>query len=115
MLARPVSLAFAAPADPVRVSEFHADALALARISHPHIVATYDTGVDADGTAFRVDELIDAELLSGLRNAGTLTPGRVVSAIGQVAKALEHAHERGLLTDASRAITCWCATTTESR
>lgn len=96
VLARPVSIAFATTADAERLRSFRADALALARISHSHIVATYDTGVDSDGTVFRVDELMDAEPLSGLRNAGTLTPARVVSAIGQVAKAIEHAHQHGL-------------------
>lgn len=96
VLARRVLVAFATPDRGDALARFRADALALARVSHPHIVATYDTGVEPDGTAFRVDELIEAEPLSGLRNAGTLTPARVVSAIGQVAKALEHAHSHGL-------------------
>ncbi|HVE94393.1 MAG TPA: protein kinase, partial [Acidimicrobiales bacterium] len=93
VLARRVVIAFGSGDDD---SKFRADALALARVSHPHIVATYDTGVDGGGLAFRIDELLDADPLSGLRNAGTLTPNRVVTTVGQVAKALEHAHSLGL-------------------
>ena len=93
VLARRVVIAFALDDDE---GQFRADALALARVSHQHIVATYDTGVDNEGLAFRIDELLDAEELSGLRNAGTITANRAVSAAGQVAKALEHAHSLGL-------------------
>lgn len=93
VLARRVVIAFGFGEN---ASAFRADALALARVSHPHIVATYDTGVGDNGIAFRIDELLEADPLSGLRNAGTLTANRVVTAIGQVAKALEHAHSIGL-------------------
>jgi eukaryotic-like serine/threonine-protein kinase len=78
-------------------ARFRNEAIAAARLTHPGIVATYDTG-DDDGTAYIVMELIDGPTVRQLlRDEGPL-PVREVVRIGmQVADALEAAHRAGIV------------------
>ncbi len=76
---------------------FRHEAIAAARLTHPGIVATYDTGED-DGVAYIVMELVDGATLRRLLDArGRLPVGEVADIGAQVADALEHAHSRGLV------------------
>ncbi|MBV8952120.1 MAG: serine/threonine protein kinase [Actinobacteria bacterium] len=76
---------------------FRHEAIAAARLTHPGIVATYDTGED-DGVAYIVMELIEGTTLRRLLdNRRTLAIGEVADIGAQVADALEHAHSRGLV------------------
>ena len=76
---------------------FRHEAVAAAALSHPNIVATYDTG-DDDGTAFIVMELVDGESLRQLLDRkGALDPAPAVSIARQVAAALDHAHRNGII------------------
>jgi serine/threonine-protein kinase len=84
-------------ADEATRARFRNEAIAAARLNHPNIVATYDTG-DDHGTAYIVMELVDGPTVRALlREHGTL-PVREVIRIGiQVAEALEAAHRAGLV------------------
>ena len=76
---------------------FRHEAIAAARLSHPNIVATYDTG-DDDGVAYIVMELIDGPTLRLLIDQQGGLPVADVIRIGkQVADALDAAHRAGLV------------------
>ncbi|MEZ5171437.1 MAG: protein kinase [Acidimicrobiia bacterium] len=83
--------------DPGIRERFHHEALAAARLSHPGIVATYDTG-DDDGVAYIVMELADGQTLRGAIDArGMMPPGVAADVAAQVADALEDAHRHGVI------------------
>ena len=76
---------------------FRREAIAAARLAHPNIVATFDTGTD-DGVTFIVMELVDAPTLRHVLNqSGAMAPGRVVHIGAQVADALNYAHRQGIV------------------
>lgn len=82
--------------DALRV-RFRNEAIAAAKLSHPGIVATYDTG-DDDGTAYIVMELVEGKTLRHLIDErGRLPVHEAVDISSQVADALEHAHRQGLV------------------
>ncbi|MGH9150866.1 MAG: protein kinase domain-containing protein, partial [Acidimicrobiales bacterium] len=100
VLARPVAIKVLHPhlaADEAFVERFRREAIAAARLAHPSIVATFDTGTDGEVT-FIVMELVRGRTLrDAIREAGTL-PAAVAVPIGaEVAAALEHAHQAGLV------------------
>jgi serine/threonine-protein kinase len=76
---------------------FRHEAIAAARLTHPGIVATYDTGED-DGVAYIVMELVEGTTLRRLLDERRrLAVGEAADIGAQVADALEHAHSRGLV------------------
>jgi len=76
---------------------FRQEAVAAAGLSHPNIVATYDTGED-DGIAFIVMELVEGESLRQLLDRRrVLDPPEACSIAHQVAAALDHAHRMGIV------------------
>ncbi len=78
-------------------TRFRREAVAAARLAHPHIVTTYDTGRDAD-VAYIVMELVDGTTLARLlKNTGPLPLAKVVDVAGQVADALACAHAHGVI------------------
>jgi serine/threonine protein kinase len=78
-------------------ARFRHEAVAAARLAHPNIVSTYDTGED-DGVAYIVMELIDGLTLRELLDTqGALPVGEAVDITMQVAAALTHAHEHDLV------------------
>jgi eukaryotic-like serine/threonine-protein kinase len=82
--------------DALRV-RFRNEAISAARLTHPGIVATYDTG-DDDGTAYIVMELVEGKTLRRLIDErGKLPVREAVDISSQVADALEHAHRQGLV------------------
>ena len=82
--------------DALRV-RFRNEAIAAAKLTHPGIVATYDTG-DDDGTAYIVMELVEGKTLRRLLDEqGRLAVRDAVDISSQVADALEHAHRQGLV------------------
>jgi len=69
-----------------------------ARIDHPHAVRTFDRGALADGTPFLVMELLDGVTLAERLEAdGPMPPDDVERMISQLAGALGHAHELGIV------------------
>jgi tRNA A-37 threonylcarbamoyl transferase component Bud32 len=78
-------------------ARFRHEAIAAARLSHPNIVSTYDTG-DDDGIAYIVMELVDGPTLRHLIDEQGGLPVADVIRIGkQVADALDAAHRAGLV------------------
>jgi serine/threonine protein kinase len=78
-------------------TRFRNEAVAAAKVGHPNIVATYDTG-DDDGTAYIVMELVDGPTLRRIIDDVGGLPVRDVLRIGeQVADALDAAHRAGLV------------------
>src|SRR5688500_3119589 len=75
---------------------FRREAVAAARLAHPNVVATFDTGEDGD-QPFIVMELVRGRTLRALLDEGPLRPA-VAAAIGvQVAEALDAAHRAGIV------------------
>lgn len=80
------------------VDRFRVEAAALARLLHPRIVSTYQFGVDDKrGEMFLVMQYVDGPSLRFLMNRGAV-PIREALQIGwDLADALAHAHERGVV------------------
>jgi serine/threonine-protein kinase len=101
VLTRPIAVKLLHPhlaTDEAFEERFRREAIAAARLAHPNVVATFDTGED-DGTAFIVMELIRGRTLRELLNdhGGVLPPWLAASIGIQVADALHHAHENGIV------------------
>ncbi len=78
-------------------ARFRHEAVAVASLTHPNIVATYDTGED-DGVAYLVMELIDGpNLRRYLDERGPLPVADVVRIARGVTAALSHAHSKGIV------------------
>jgi len=79
------------------LARFRREAIAAARLAHPNVVATYDTGVD-DGVAWIVMERVDGSTLRELLARPTpLSPARAVHIATQVADARDYAHRAGVI------------------
>jgi serine/threonine-protein kinase len=100
VLARGVAVKLLLPhlaADEAFHTRFHREALAAARLSHPHIVSIYDTCSTDDAEAI-VMELVRGSTLRDLLDArGALPIARAIAIARQVADALAHAHASGLV------------------
>ena len=84
-------------ADPSFLERFRREAIAAARLAHPNVVGTYDTGVDGD-LAFIVMELVDGQTLKDvLVERGPLPAHEATTLAAQVAGALHYAHEAGIV------------------
>jgi hypothetical protein len=79
------------------VERFRREARAAAGLSHPNIVAVFDSGSD-DDTHFIVTELVEGETLADrLRRDGPMPPADAVAVAVDIARALAAAHARGLI------------------
>ena len=79
------------------VERFQREARAAAGLSHPNIVAVFDSGSD-DGTHYIVTELVEGETLADrLRRDGPIPQAEAVAVAVDIARALAAAHERGLI------------------
>jgi len=99
-LRRPVAVKVLAPPfdrDSSFLERFRREARAAAGLSHPNIVAVFDSGSD-DGTHFIVTELVEGETLADrLGRDGPMPPVDAVAVAVDIARALAAAHERGLI------------------
>ena len=76
---------------------FHAESQAVAMLSHPNIVAVYDVNHSNDAD-YIVMELIDGLTLKQyMQQRGVLSWREALHFATQIAKALEHAHGRGIV------------------
>jgi eukaryotic-like serine/threonine-protein kinase len=83
-------------ADPDALARFEREALAVAALSHPNILAIHDFGTH-DGTAYAVMELLEGETLRGKLDAGPIPQKQAVDYALQVARGLSVAHEKGIV------------------
>ncbi len=83
--------------DGVFLERFRREAVTAARLAHPGVVSTFDTGVD-HGTAYIVMELVrGCTLRELLTEHGPLEPWLAVAITRQIADALAYAHQLGLV------------------
>lgn len=76
---------------------FRAESQAVAMLSHPNIVSVYDVS-HSDDVEYIVMELIDGITLKEyLQKKSVLDPSEVLDFTIQTAKALEHAHSKGII------------------
>lgn len=81
---------------PEFAERFTREARALARLSHPNIVAVHDFG-QTEELYFFVMEYVDGVNLRQVIQAGGLTPKDVLAIVPQVCDALQFAHDEGIV------------------
>jgi Tol biopolymer transport system component len=82
--------------EPDRVERFEREALAVARLTHPNILAIYDVGT-YDGAPYLVTELLDGETLRARLNGRPLPVATAIDYASQVARGLAATHEHGIV------------------
>ncbi len=89
--------------DPEFVARFRREALAVAKLSHPNVVAVFDTGVDrgegsnaSTNSPYIVMEFVNGESLRTLLQKG-ITQAEAVQIVAQSAEGLSYAHKNGLV------------------
>ena len=85
-----------ASASPDDMARFHEEAASAARLSHPHIVAVYDVGVE-DGLPYLVMQYVEGTTLARQLADGPLPPRVAAALLEPICRAIEHAHDRGVL------------------
>ncbi len=85
--------------DEAFLARFRAEARYSASLSHPGIARVYDYGESAEfGGAYLVMELVNGEPLSAiLARAGRLSPDATLDIVSQAARALDAAHQAGIV------------------
>jgi TolB-like protein/Flp pilus assembly protein TadD len=78
------------------LARFEREALAVAALSHPNILAIHDFGTQA-GRAYAVMELLEGETLRGKLNSGPIPRRQALDYALQIAKGLSAAHEKGIV------------------
>jgi len=89
------------PKDPVKFEEFQhsffREAQAAGKLAHPNIVAVYDAAVENEG-CYLVMEYVNGVPLKEFCNKGNLlSVDKAVKIIFQTAKALDYAHQKGVI------------------
>jgi serine/threonine-protein kinase len=68
----------------------------IARLEHPHILPIYDFG-EADGVPYIAMRYLAGGSLAVRVRRSPLTPEQIVRPLGQVAQALDYAHQQGII------------------
>ena len=98
-LGRDVALKVLAPAvqaDEAARSRLVREARTASALSHPYICTVFEVG-EADGRVYIAMELVPGRSLQQMLSDGPLDPASAIRYGGQVAEALAHAHERGVI------------------
>lgn len=83
-------------ADEAARARFRQEALALSQLNHPHICTIYEVG-EANGQSYIAMELVEGRPLAALVPSDGLPVETVIRYGLQIADALAHAHQRGLM------------------
>ncbi|MFM9960643.1 MAG: serine/threonine-protein kinase [Planctomycetaceae bacterium] len=85
--------------DPAFTERFQREARALARLSHPHIVAVYDFGMTerVQALCYIVMEFVDGANLRQAIQSKTLTSAEALAIVPQICEALQFAHDEGIV------------------
>jgi eukaryotic-like serine/threonine-protein kinase len=84
-------------AGPEDVEIYLAEARALARLDHPHIVPVHDVGGTGDGLCYVVSKYVEGSDLARRMRQGRMSFGESAALVATVADALHHAHTRDLV------------------
>ncbi len=98
-LERPVAIKLLAPhlaANPAFAERFAREARALARLSHPNIVAVHDFG-QAGSFFYLVMEFVDGANLRHVMREGRIEPKQALEIVPQICDALQYAHDEGIV------------------
>lgn len=83
--------------NPTLVKRFKAEAQSAANLRHDNIVMVYEAG-EADGYLYIALEYVEGTDVANLvQKRGMMPVGRTIEVIGQVALALQHAYEQGIV------------------
>ena len=82
--------------DPGFAERFTREARALARLSHPNIVAVYEFG-QVEGLHYFIMEYVDGTNLRQVERSGKLSPCQALAIIPQICEALQFAHDEGIV------------------
>jgi tetratricopeptide (TPR) repeat protein/predicted Ser/Thr protein kinase len=85
-----------AQAQAEEVARFHIEAVAVARLQHPHIVQVYETG-ESQGQPYLVMELVEGSSLAEKLAEAPLEARAAAALVRALATAMQHAHERGVV------------------
>lgn len=75
---------------------FNREARALARLSHPNIVAVHEFG-QVQGLHYFIMEFVDGANLRQLEKTGRLSPREALQIVPQICDALQYAHDEGVV------------------
>jgi serine/threonine protein kinase len=90
-------LSAAALRSPNVVQRFYREVKAVARLSHPNIVAAYDAG-QFQGNHYLVMEYVEGQSLGELvRRRGPLPADEAIGYVVQAARGLQYSHEQGIV------------------
>ena len=81
---------------PDALQRFHVEAEAAARLDHPGIVPIFEIG-EQDGRAFFAMKYVEGGSLAERIDQFRADPKRAMKMLSQVARAVNHAHQRGIL------------------
>ena len=84
------------PGGPDFAERFNREARALARLSHPNIVAVHEFG-QVNGLHYFLMEFVDGVNLRQLEKAGQLSPREALQIVPQICDALQYAHDEGVV------------------
>ena len=83
--------------EPAFAERFTREARALARLSHPNIVAVHDFGRTGDGLFYFVMEYVDGVNLRQAIQASGMSPEETLAIVPQICDALQFAHDEGIV------------------
>ncbi len=84
--------------NPQSIRRFQQEATAASRLNHQNIINIFDVGQDEDATLFMVMDFIEGESLSDLiKTLGKIPVESAINIFKQIASALDHAHNQGVV------------------
>ncbi len=78
------------------LGRFHGEAQAAAALTHPNIVPVYQVG-EHDGQPYFCMKLVEGRTLADVVAEGPLQPRAAAGFLASIARAVQHAHEKGVL------------------
>lgn len=85
-----------AAADEQQRAMLLAEARTAAQVRHPNVVGVYGIG-EIHGWQYMAMELVEGTSLAGLMRKGSVDPRRAVRLVRQVALAMQHLHDQGII------------------
>jgi serine/threonine protein kinase/tetratricopeptide (TPR) repeat protein len=79
------------------IARFEQERQALALMDHPHIAKVFDAGATVAGRPYFVMELVAGEPITAFCDRHQLTVHQRVELMTQVANAIQHAHQKGII------------------